>query len=384
MLPGGGDAAYRNVLTAGGQYTTRVDVWGVGASTPETFIGGAGADTVPERYRLTRGEVSATLESRVARRLSIDVDASWFPLRSPGLFDPLGTVVSVRAGWRAGSREWWWPVFSGPVVEVRWETTSALTRVEAQDWAEPVVADDFLVPRSSGAGAKVTTRIMDLVTDTLPGAEFVEVDLSQETVPELTWESDRAGALDKLAESIGCLWYPVPATTTIPTFTIRRVPWQADPVPPVVSVGPGAGLLRADLGYGREGVVNAVVVSGEAATGDEPVSAVLLDEDPLSRTYARGPLGRRVGRIGNDTVTSAGQAWQLARDTLRSNPGVGMRVESADLVADPSLELGDTVRLSFPGCSGCVDRILSGFSLPLARGPIMATSWRIPGEVDDG
>lgn len=372
MLAGGADTGYRAMLgSGGGQPLRRVEVWRGGAR-----IDGFGDRGLP----IESGSVSATLSSRVTRTVGLTVaDRSLYPWLDGDLLDPLGSELRIFAGWRSGAGvPWMWPVFRGPITKCSMSTDATGVSVDAADRAEMVLADEFPAPRDSGAGALITTRYRDLVSDSLPDATFdTGMDETYAAVGQATWDTDRGGALDDLASAAGCHWYSLAGGE----FTLRRIPWAAATLSdPVATLSRSSGLRRAQVETGRDGVANYVVVFSESRDGQPPVYGAAIDETGSSRTNIRGPLGRRVKVYNEKAATSTPQAAGLARQRL-----VRLRTQvsrwSASIAADPSLELGDVCRIEAMGVSST--QALASFTLPLVGDMAMSTTWRGPEGVSD-
>jgi hypothetical protein len=369
MLTGGTDPAYRALLRTGGQFVRRLEVWRSGVRIDP--YGDAGAP-------LTKAALSASLESRVTRRLRLAVPASLFPASSGDLFDPLQSELVLWAGWRGGAAPpYWWPVFTGPVVSAALQVGSATAEVSATDRAEQIIEDRFTAPVRSGAGVLVTTRVRDLISDSAPDAVFGQFDETYAVVPELTWEAERAKALDDLAAGAGCYWYALPNGE----FTLRRIPWGGDTLPAsVATITAGDDATSVKLSTSRSGVYTICQASGEAANGQAPVSGTVYDSSPTSRTYYLGPLGRRVLKVQEDTIASTAQAESVARQRLRRARVSLMGITTSTLF-DPAMELGDTATVVTP--VGTFVRSLSSFSTDLTGAPNMSSQWRAPGGDDD-
>jgi hypothetical protein len=364
MLAGGSDAAYRRILAGGGQFQRRLEVWRGGARVDTT-----GDSGVPIRS----GSLSANLANRVTRKLRVSLDQSLFPWNPGDLLDPLGAELVMWCGWRAGAdAPRMWPVFTGPINTVSMDLGSSSFTVEATDRVESIIEDRFTEPVNSGAGALVTTRIMDLISDSQPGAVFGQIDETFAVVPSLTWDSDRAKAIDDLAAGVGCYWYQLPDGR----YTVRVVPWSQTLGAPVATITEGVDLVGGTVSRTRSGVYTACQVTGEAATGDVPVIGVAQDLDPASPTYILGPLGRRVLQVREDSVPSTAQAQSLAAQRLRRASALSASVSTTTLF-DPAIELGDTAMIVTQG--GSFLRSLASFSANLGSMPSMNSQWRAPG-----
>lgn len=380
MLTGGTSALYRQVLAAGGAaWTVRVEVWQRPAGTwirVDPF-GDAGLP-------ITSGSLSATLANGVTRTVSLTVPmsqqlyrngTSMIPLAGGDLLDPLASELRIRAGWKAGAAVvGWWPVFTGPIVDVSAQTGTGDLNVSASDRAEGVVASKFVSPRSAPTDTPlVTTLIRDLIDDVWGPGSFGDHDETYTTVPKMTWDVERSSALGSMASAATCFWYAVADGT----FTVRRIPWAAASYgTPLVTFADGAGMLDASVRLSRSGVCNIAVVPSSNTSGSDPFYGTSWDLDPGSRTRVDGPLGRRVLRADGENVTSSGQADTIAK-AKRLRSLASLEEWSMRIVSDPSLELGDVCRIMTMGVQR--DVALASFTLPLSGAPEMSTSWRRAG-----
>jgi hypothetical protein len=368
MLPGGEDPAYRELLAGGATFLRRLEVWQGGKRAD-----GYGDAGVP----ILDGTLTANLENRVTRRLSLTVPETLFPVRSGDLLNPFQSELVLWCGWRGGGGiPHQWQAFVGPVVAVSVSDRGVGASVTALDRVEQIVEDKFTSAVKSGVGRLVTTAIKDLIGDSQPGAQFAAFAETYATVPDLTWEADRARALDDLASGVGCFWFQLPDGR----YTLIPVPWAQSALPaPVATLEWGVGLESSTTTLSRGGVSTVCQVVGESATGAAPVAGVAEDSNPSSPTYYLGPLGRRVLRVQRDTVSSVAQAESLARQMLRQSASRAAQVTTSSLF-DPSLELGDVVRIVTKRESFV--RALASFTAGFGASPRMSATWRSSGEVD--
>lgn len=379
MLTGGDGDLYRaGLIGGGGSYRIRVEVWQRGVRV-DPF----GEDGLP----LVGGSITASLRSGVTRTLNLSTTATNRAYRNGGslvpwaggdLLDPLSSELRVFAGWRRGS---WssimWPVFRGPIIDVSARSDGGDIGVSASDLAESVVASEFVSPRSCAAGALVSPLIRDLIDDVFDTTSFGVFDETYAVMPATTWDSSRSGALDDLATAAGSFWYALADGS----FVSRLVPWGAVSYgPPVTSWSTTTGMVSCGVKLSRDGVRNVVVVSSNSSAGAEPAFGVAMDLDPMSRTFVHGPLGGRVLRISGATAQSSGQAQSIAMQRLKRTRATGEEW-SADLICDPSLELGDVCQLEAFGRTVLVS--LTSFTLPLVGEPVMSSTWRVAGGVVD-
>lgn len=373
MLAGGADGAYRSILAGGGRFVHRLEAWKSGVrvdtygDTPDEF----GNSGIP----FTDGKLSANLANRVTRKLNLSVPLALFPKNDGDLLDPLATELVLWCGWRAGAQPTYlWKVFTGPITTVSKNTSSRATfTLDAADRVEQIVEDKFTTPVQSGAGVLVTTRVKDLISDSQPGAEFGQFDETYAVTPKLTWESDRAQAIDDLASGVGCYWYQLPDGS----YTMRIIPWSQNSLgSPVTTLTQGVDLTQVTTTRSRIGVYTVCEVTGEPTDGTTPVSGTIQDTDQTSPTYFGGPLGRRVLKVQEDSVSSVAQAQSLARQLLRR---AKVRITQVSTIGpfDPSLELGDAVTIATE--DGAFTQALASFSADLGGAANMSAQWRSPG-----
>lgn len=309
--------------------------------------------------------VSATLQSRVTRRMQITVDQSLYPADPGDLLAPYGNRLRAELGiqFADGSR-FAWTVFTGRIQKPIL-SPDGIVMVPAADRAYEVAEAGFLVPENSQVGNTVNAEFVRLVSDALDDAVFGTSDTFFQTMPALTWESDRAWALDEMSTTVGAFWYAL----NDGSFVQRFYPWTV-PGNPVVTLSDGLnGVLVASPSRDREDVWNSLTVVAERADGTLPVYAVAEDTNPLSPTYVNGPFGRRHRTINLQTPQTQGSAQSAANDYLRRTIAL-QETWTWTQPPDASLELGDVVSLNAYDRSGII-QVVSGFTLPLEVGAMM-------------
>lgn len=365
MLTGGLDPLYRRALAA--PHTEYVLV--------EVLDGDGNVLTVPRANRadpavnglkaLAGSSVNATLSSRVSRTMTLVVDQSLYPAAPGDLLAPYGNRLRATRGivFADGNR-YAWTVFTGRIQEATLAPDGTCV-VPAADRSLEVAEFGFRVPTNSQAGDTVFTEFVRLVSDALDDAVFGTSDVFTQTVPQLTWESDRAGAIDEMATSVGAFWYPLADGS----FVLRRYAWTV-PSPPLLTLSDGrGGVLVGSPSRDRSGVWNSIGVSGERADGSVPVFAVAEDNNPGSATYVNGPFGLRHRHVSLQTPQTQGSAQTAANDWLRRSVGL-FETWQWSQPPDAALELGDVVSLNAFGRSGII-QVVSGFTMPLSPGDMM-------------
>lgn len=368
MLAGGTDSLYRQVLAAGHRPYLRVEVWSgdnMLLSAPVDFTGSPEGGLV-----INSGSVSATLDSRVTRNMSLGLPFDMYPVETSDLLAPFGNELRIFSGVLLGdgSDDYVWQVFRGKIGQVT--QTVFGTMLSASDRAAEVIDVGFVSPQNSQPLNTVFQEFQRLVSDALPDAVFGASDSFPGAVQPLTWEFDRGSALDEMATSVGALWFALADGS----FVLRRFPWSvaADPVITLTD-GPGGTVLEWSVTRSRSSIFNVVTVTGERLNGDAPVYATAQDDVPGSPTYTLGNFGvrSRLERLLNPSTQGGAQA--TAESLLRTYVAP-IEEWTLQVIPDAALELGDVVRLQVGGRD--VIQVVTDFALPLDLSATMPVSTR--------
>jgi hypothetical protein len=215
--------------------------------------------------------------------------------------------------------------------------------VFAADFSADVVEVKFLNPENSQAGSSIANEVTRLINDAVPQATFGPFDDFGVPVQALTWQLDRAQALDELGTSVGAFWYPLADGS----FVLRRYQWTV-PATPVVTYADrdGGSVINSSASRSREDVFNSLTVTGE----------------------------RRHQLLRLQTPATSGAAQAAALDNLKRLTAL---VDSWQwtMTVDGALELGDTVSLNVAGQTGII-QVVSSFSLPLGVSAPMTVQGR--------
>lgn len=341
----------RTALAGPHRVTCRAEVW-------------YGGEKVLADLPLIDGSVRATLSSRVARVLDVVLPGRYFPTRTLDPVTPFGSELRVWRGMEMGSHYEEWQIFRGRIQSVKLGDDD-LCRVAAVDRAGDILDAGFEAPYSTGVISRVTQEAQTIITEAIEDAEFGPHFISDAQVPELTWEEDRAKALDDLLGGVGAFWYPLADGT----FVFRTVPWTYEQDPAYVlttaseaEAGTYPTITSTAISYDRSGVYNSVTVNGERTDGAPPVRWVARDSTAGSPTYFRGAFGLRARQIRVQSAVNAGQARSVAMTRLRQGLALN-RSWAVTVVADPAIELGDVVEVRAKGRRDV--QVISGFTLPL-------------------
>jgi hypothetical protein len=137
--------------------------------------------------------------------------------------------------------------------------------------------------------------------------------------------------------------------------------------------GPKGLMSRSQIQQTRDGAANSVVVVSERLDGTDPVRVVRRDNDLSSAARWGGKFGKITQVIKVQTPQSQAEATILAETQLRASVALTQQW-TASVVADQSIEPGDTVRLGYRG--RMADQILDGVTYPLGAGAVMTLTGR--------
>lgn len=366
---------YRQALGAPHHAYSRVEVWKSGIMQDE--FNQWDPSQLTRRPVFFTGSVRATLNSRVARTLTMNVPDWLYPYTDADLLDPFGSHLKCYRGVRYGdgsSDEF--QIFNGPIKSVTPQSGN-VAQVQAADLANEVILSGFFGQSTSSSNISVVEEFERLVSGGYPAAVFGTSDDFGAKVPPLSYDTDRGNALDALAKAVGGFWYALADGS----FVLRRIPWTTKPTVQALRMGSGA---EADLPYpgtvteaypqkSNDGVYNRVTVSVERTDGSTPVSATVADNDETSKTYIGGPYGVKSVVIKLNTPDNAATALMaakaaLARGKARSEPW------KWNCVPDASIELGDPIELYWRGHYTL--QLVAGFSIPLEANGAMAIDGR--------
>lgn len=371
MLPGGNDTLYRSVLGAGHRRFVRIDVYSGTGTLLSSLIPQALQGDPEGGLCFLAGSVSATLASRVARRLSLSVPSHLFPQDTSDLLAPFGNEIRVFMGVTLGDGNtgYTWPVFRGKIEQVT-QASSGECTVLCGDRAEDVLDVAFASPENSQPGNLVLAEFQRLIIAAVPDASFGASDNFLKRMEALTWEFDRGSALDEIARSVAALWYPLANGD----FVLRAIPWTIQSPPVVTLTDQTGGTVNAwTRSRSREQIFNVVTVTGERLNGDAPVFATASDSTVSSPTYVGGNFGVKsiVERL--QTPSTQGGAQTTAEALLR-NYIAPAEEWSLNIVPDAALELGDVLRILVNGVD--TTQVVTGFILPLDLSGNMSVSTR--------
>lgn len=371
MLDGGLDQMYREALATQAPHYVRVEVW-EGKTRLEVLDEFQGDDE--SLIVLAGSSVSATLQTQVARNLTLVVPEELYPERETDLLTPNGRELRV---WRGvlppdGFRGYIWRVFRGKIQDADIDDDTGQTVITASDRAQNVVDADFVRPENSNVGADRIAEMRRLITAVVPDAEFGDSDPFPQTMPGLTWEFDRGSALDEMFSTTGGLWYPLADGK----FVARRYPWSV-PGKPIITLSDGQGgvILGTHRRRSRRDMFNSVTAVSERLNGDAPIVKTVQDTNPDSPSYIKGPFGIKSLLMRRVSATTEGGVLAAANARLASAITPTHQVNWKQ-VPDAALELGDIVNIQNTRRGVTRVQVVSSFTLPLDLAGVMTVQGR--------
>lgn len=225
------------------------------------------------------------------------------------------------------------------VEEASTEELDGTLELQVRDMGAAIVDDRFISPYTAAATGTKLDAIEALLTET------VDVPVTSTGVPSsamaaaVTWDTDRDAAVTELATGLGCRWW----------WAADGSAWVVAPVPvPATSpadwvIPAGSGRITSQGVASRDGVWNAIAVTGQAPDGtdDPPPFAAVYDLDPSSPLRWDGPFGHRPRFYSSPVLTTVAQCELAAATIMAGNPGL-TRGFAVQLPANPALEPGDT------------------------------------------
>lgn len=315
--------------------------------------------------KVADGQVSANLSNRVTRSATFTLPDTYYPDRPDDPFSPYLAVVHIRSGIALGNgTEITFPVFTGRVYAATLRADGAAD-FRADDLAADVVAARFEQPMVSSVSPLTTyvAEIERLISDAVPQALFGVNPDSGQRIPRLVWDEDRGKALDDLAAAIGCRWY----AQGDGTFVVRPIAYGPATVVREFLDGPAGLLSAAEITRTRDGSANSIVTVSERLDGSDPVRVVKRDTRPTSPTRFGGLFGKVVQVVKLQTPQTQNEANAFSSAQLAASVALTEQWSST-VVADHTVEPGDTVRLRYRG--RVADQIVDSVAYPLGLQPM--------------
>lgn len=344
-------AAYLPALRGPHQQYGYVEAWRSGVRL--TFDGST-------RLPLLDGTVTVDGSTPGVRRTL----SATFP-GSTGLWDflsPIGTELRAYSAIRypSGDEEAIpQGVFDIDVQNVGYASSGDIKVTAADRWVR-VQRGRFLVPRASAAGATARAQIASLINQVMPtGIVTSDQATSTATVPNQTWEKDRAQAIQDVAKAASLDVYfdrnGAPVIRDAPVIDINNSVWTVDASETGV-------LIDANRQRDRQNTFNLVVVNASSNDGSPQFATVFCwDSNRLSPTYCgpadvptsppspsqAGPFGQRATYYSSSLLRNQAQAVKAGNTVLAKVSGLAAQLSLTN-ISNAALDDGDTITVQLP------------------------------------
>jgi hypothetical protein len=257
---------------------------------------------------------------------------------------PLGGYAIVRRGLRYADASLELILLGRLRVEsVTWDTLAASASLELADRMAQVADEPFTTPYPAAgkAPAVVAAEIVHAVFGDAIGysTPFAPPDAMGDT----TYIGQRTDALSALEQSYGAETYFDAAGD----FVFAAKPGDAEAVVWDVDAGAAGVMVNANENLDRTGIYNGVLVTGQPAADEPPISALATFDEAGSPIQWGGPFGKVALLVDGSSVTTPEQAAATAQSLLRLRLKQ-TRALTLTAAPNPALEAGDTIRVAFP------------------------------------
>ena len=304
-----------------------------------------GEDPTGNDLKLVAGSVEFDATAEVRASGDVTIVGEWPRARDLNLGPYGGSEVFLARGVDTGASGTLW----APLGYFRISETSQGSAAKGplslvlDDRMATIVDSRLMQPRQWLQGTLVGDIVNELVLEVYPEAVIVWDDDSNlaELGRSLIAEESRYEVLFTLAEGLGKIFY----WDEIGQLTFLTAPDEDDPIWEV-KAGTGGVMVNANRSISRDGVYNAVVVTGEGADQIMPVRAVAYDAQVSSPTFFGGPFGRIPKFYSSSFITTQEQANTTAQSILRRSLGAPYDV-GLSAVPNPALRPYDAIRVVY-------------------------------------
>lgn len=310
-----------------------------------TTVFQTGEDPEGTELVLIDGGVELDSTAEVRGTGSITVEGDW-PRAQNVELGVYGSEVFLARGVETGAGEVLWASLGYYRIDVTGQSDASegpLT-LDLADRMATIIDSRFLEPRQWLVGTEVGDIIAEVVTEVYPAAVIQYDDDSNlaQLGRSLIVEESRYEVLATLADGLGKIFYfNGDGVLVFETAPDENVPiWT-------VAAGRDGVMVNSDRSLSREGIYNAVVVTGEGADEITPVRAVAYDANPASPTFFGGSFGRIPRFYSSPFITTTQQAQNAAVSLLRRSLGASYDV-GLSVVPNPALKPYDAIQVVYP------------------------------------
>jgi hypothetical protein len=303
-----------------------------------------GADPTGIELPMLDGSIEFDATADIRASGSVELIGNW-PTSQNLSLAPYGAEVFLSRGIDRGANGILWaPLGYFRISEVSQnDAAKGPLKLTLDDRMATIIDSRFLQPRQWITGTTVGEIVSDTIHTVYDDAVIVfDDDSDLSTIGRsLIVEESRYELLLTLAEGLGKVVY----WDELGQLVFRTIP-DEDDVTWAVKAGPGGAMVQADRSLSREGVYNAVVVTGEGADEITPVRAVAFDAQQSSPTFFDGPFGRVPRFYSSPFITTQTQAANAARNLLRQSLGAPYDV-GLSAVPNPAVRPYDVLRVTY-------------------------------------
>jgi len=303
-----------------------------------------GSDPSGLAMRVIDGGVEYDASAEIRSTGDVTVAEAWPDARDLN-FAPYGSEVFLARGVETGAAGVLWAPMGYYRISktTQSDAASGPIALDLDDRMATIIDSRFMSPRQWLTGTTVGAIIDEVVLEVYPDAVIVwddDSDLSQ-LGRSLIAEESRLEVIKTLAEGLGKIFY----WDEIGQLVFRDIPSETDVIW-TVNAGPGGVMVQADRSLSREGVYNAVVVTGEGADELVPVRAAATNAQESSPTFFGGPFGRVPRFYSSSFITTQSQAENAAVNLLRQSLGAPYDV-GLSAVPNPAVRPYDVIRVVY-------------------------------------
>ena len=303
-----------------------------------------GSDPSGTDLRLITGSVEFDATAEIRASGGVTVVGDW-PRATNLELGPYGTELFLSRGVDAGANGIIWSSLGYFRINETSQADAAKgpLSLDLSDRMATIIDSRFLQPRQWLQGTTVGDIVTEVVTEVYPNAVITWDDDSDltEIGRSLIAEESRYEVLFTIAEGLGKILF----WDNIGRLSFRDAPDEDDPIWEV-KAGDGGVMINADRSISRDGIYNAVVVTGEGADQITPVRAVAYDAQESSPTFFGGPFGRIPKFYSSSFITTQEQANNAAQNILRRSLGAPYDV-GLSAVPNPALRPYDPIRVVY-------------------------------------
>jgi hypothetical protein len=303
-----------------------------------------GNDPRGQALRVVNGGVEYDETADIRSTGDLTIAESW-PTPRDLSFAPFGGEVFLARGVDMGSTGVMW----APMGYYRISKTSQSDAakgplaLDLDDRMATLIDSRFTQPRQWLVLTTVGDIINEVVLEVYPDAVIVWDDDSDQAQlgRSLIVEESRLEVLKTLADGLGKIFY----WDEIGQLVFRDIPPE-DEVVWTVNAGPRGVMVSSNRSLSRDGVYNAVVVTGEGADEIEPVRAIAFNGQENSPTFFGGPFGRVPRFYSSSFITTQSQAENAAVSLLRRSLGAPYDI-GLSAVPNPAVRPYDVIRVVY-------------------------------------